>query len=335
MRNLIFFVLTLLTTTCFAQVEALSDTSEAPGRADKTRIGVVGGLPYLKGATGNATPILTHAHLYQYFYTGGDTGAQYFLISTSTMANSNGALFDAFQISATVGGWNGDNREIIDLYIASRATFSYNWLTRGTHQTTDGIVVYQNANNTFSIYGVLTGNFKFGTVSVQLNNQWKQLPTNLNGTKSATTPSGTLVFDSRNTATYPPVSTGGGSASWGDITGTLPSQTDLNTALSNKSDKFLTINQQTGSTYTLVASDCWKMLEFTQACTVTIPNSTLAAGCLVTWSQVGTGQVTFTAGSGVTMTSFQGYTKSGGQWALGNLYFRTTSAFVLGGQISN
>lgn len=311
------------------------DTTTRPGRTDAYRWGIIGNQPYIIPSTGNTVQTLVYNNLFQQFYTGGDTGAQYFLISTSTLANSNGALFDAYHITATVGAWDGNNREVIDLYVASRTTFYYNWISRGTHQTSDGIVVYQNANNTFSVYGVLTGNFKFGAVSVNLNNQWKQLPLNLLGTKSASTPSGTLVFDSRNTATYQPVSTGGGSASWGDITGTLSSQTDLNTALSNKSDKFLTINQQTGSTYTLVASDCWKMLEFTQACTVTIPNSTLAAGCLVTWSQVGTGQVTFTAGSGVTMTSFQGYTKSGGQWALGNLYFRTTSAFVLGGQISN
>lgn len=81
-----------------------------------------------------------------------------------------------------------------------------------------------------------------------------------------------------------------------------------------------------GTTYTLQASDNGKVLRFTSnsAVTVTMPNS-LSAGWNALWSQEGTGQVTFSTGSGATRRNRLGHTKSAGQYAEGSLSVRTNS----------
>lgn len=96
-------------------------------------------------------------------------------------------------------------------------------------------------------------------------------------------------------------------------------------------------NTQSGTTYTFVATDCNKKIYFTSssAVTVTIPASVVVAGCSVNWVQKGTGQVTFAAGSGLTLTSYSSYLKSAGQYAMGTVDFESTTAATLGGTISN
>lgn len=81
------------------------------------------------------------------------------------------------------------------------------------------------------------------------------------------------------------------------------------------------VNAQTGTTYTLQASDAGKMVTLSNASaiTVTLPNS-LSAGFVCSWAQKGAGQVTFTAAGGGTLNNRSGHTKSAGQYALGTLY---------------
>ena len=64
-------------------------------------------------------------------------------------------------------------------------------------------------------------------------------------------------------------------------------------------------NAQTGTTYSLVASDQDKLVTLSNAnpITLTIPPSVFSAGQLVNIQQIGAGQVTLAAGSGVTITS--------------------------------
>ena len=106
------------------------------------------------------------------------------------------------------------------------------------------------------------------------------------------------------------VSTGSG---W-DTSITLPSGTLVGTqdtqVLSNKTIT-TSINAQTGTTYTLAASDTDKLVTLSNASpiTVTIPaNSSInwSIGNAVKFSQLGAGQVTFTAGVGVTLRSTPG-----------------------------
>jgi len=64
-------------------------------------------------------------------------------------------------------------------------------------------------------------------------------------------------------------------------------------------------NAQTGTSYSLVASDQDKLVTLSNAAaiTLTVPPSVFSAGQLVNIQQIGAGQVTFAAGAGVTITS--------------------------------
>lgn len=66
-----------------------------------------------------------------------------------------------------------------------------------------------------------------------------------------------------------------------------------------------TLNAQTGTTYTLVATDATKVVTAANAdpITITVPPSVYVAGDVVTVVQTGAGQVTFAEGSGVTINS--------------------------------
>lgn len=135
-----------------------------------------------------------------------------------------------------------------------------------------------------------------------------------------------------------------GSVAWGAITGTLSSQTDLNTALAGKldttgtaakatilatarnlngvsfdgstdvtipSETIVGINAQSGTTYTLVLGDLGKDVNCSNAAAITLtvpPNSSVAfpIGSMIAISQGGAGAVTATAGAGVTLRTPNG-----------------------------
>ena len=67
----------------------------------------------------------------------------------------------------------------------------------------------------------------------------------------------------------------------------------------------LTLNAQTGTTYTLVAADSGKLVTSSNAAAIviTIPPSLFAAGEQVNVQSIGVGLTSFVAGSGVTITS--------------------------------
>jgi hypothetical protein len=77
-------------------------------------------------------------------------------------------------------------------------------------------------------------------------------------------------------------------------------------SLDYKAATTLTLNAQTGTTYTTVAADASaKFVTFTNASaiTVTIAPSLYAVGEQINFAQMGAGQVTFQGGSGVTLVS--------------------------------
>jgi len=90
------------------------------------------------------------------------------------------------------------------------------------------------------------------------------------------------------------------------------SNTDMDFVWAAKDDTTIQFNAQTGTTYTLVAADTNKLVTASNgsAITITIPPSVFAAGNIINVQQIGTGQVTFTAGAGVTITSTGGTSAS-------------------------
>ena len=87
-------------------------------------------------------------------------------------------------------------------------------------------------------------------------------------------------------------------------TDTLTNKT-LTTPTINSAKINLAFNAQTGTTYTLVASDSSKLVTASNAAAIviTIPPAIFTAGEQINVQQIGAGQVTFAAGVGVTVTS--------------------------------
>jgi len=81
--------------------------------------------------------------------------------------------------------------------------------------------------------------------------------------------------------------------------------TTANTTANAAQPAALTLNAQTGTTYTLIASDATKLVTLTNAAaiTLTLPPSVFTTGQQINLAQLGAGQVTFAAGVGVTIVS--------------------------------
>lgn len=98
-------------------------------------------------------------------------------------------------------------------------------------------------------------------------------------------------------------------------------------------------NLQTGTSYTLQASDNGGVVEVQNAASITftLPNN-LAKGfsCLVV--QTGAGQATFVAASGASFHTYLSTTKTAGQWAAVTLYIRANAGasaeYVLAGNMA-
>jgi hypothetical protein len=91
------------------------------------------------------------------------------------------------------------------------------------------------------------------------------------------------------------------------------------------------INDQTGTTYTLVAGDNGKVvvLDNASAVTVTVPSG-LEAGFNCSFVQKGAGQVSFSA-SGTTINNRQSHTKINAQYGVASIVAYAADTFVLAG----
>jgi hypothetical protein len=96
----------------------------------------------------------------------------------------------------------------------------------------------------------------------------------------------------------------------------------------------LTFNAQTGTTYTLVASDVNKLvtLNNASAVTVTIPNGVFTTGQQINFQQLGAGQVTFVSDGTTTFTGVG--TKLRAQYSAATLVCTGTNTFTLIGDIA-
>jgi len=101
----------------------------------------------------------------------------------------------------------------------------------------------------------------------------------------------------------------------------------------------LTLNAQTGTTYTLVLTDANKFITLSNASAITLtvpPNSSVAfeTGDQVNLMQLGAGQVTITAGSGVTIRSAGSKLKTNAQYAVATLVKIDTDIWVAVGNLA-
>lgn len=101
----------------------------------------------------------------------------------------------------------------------------------------------------------------------------------------------------------------------------------------------MTLNAQTGTTYTLALTDAHKLVTLNNASgiTVTIPTNASVAfeiGDQINLLQLGLGQVTVSPAVGVTMNSSGSKTKLFGQYAIGTLVKVATNGWVFLGNIA-
>lgn len=96
-----------------------------------------------------------------------------------------------------------------------------------------------------------------------------------------------------------------------------------------------TVNAQTGTTYTLDATDNGKIVTLSNGSgiTVTVPSG-LGAGFHCQCIQIGTGQVTFT-GSGATVNNRSSHTKIAGQYGVVGLSAYASNVFALAGDTAS
>jgi hypothetical protein len=99
------------------------------------------------------------------------------------------------------------------------------------------------------------------------------------------------------------------------------------------------LNNQTGTSYTLVASDAGDLVTLTNAAaiTLTIPtNATVAfaTGTQITISQNGVGKVTVAGAVGVTVNSADGFLSLRNQYSAGTLIKTNTNNWILIGDTS-
>ena len=109
--------------------------------------------------------------------------------------------------------------------------------------------------------------------------------------------------------------------------------TGNNTATSTIAGFAANINAQSNATYTLTTSDNGKIITFSNACTVTVPN-TLFAGFNCFLLQAGAGQVTI-VGAGVTVNNRTAYNKTAGTYAIATILGLNATTFVSSGDMSN
>lgn len=126
-----------------------------------------------------------------------------------------------------------------------------------------------------------------------------------------------------------------------DTTDTLTNKTltspTLNTPTINDARQNLTLNAQTGTTYTTVLTDNGRLVTLNNAAaiTLTVPlNSSVAyaTGAVINIQQIGAGQVTVAGASGVTVNGTG--TKTRAQWSAASLIKTATDTWTLIGDIT-
>ena len=114
------------------------------------------------------------------------------------------------------------------------------------------------------------------------------------------------------------------------------SNTNMDFTWIEQDDTTLSFNAQTGTTYTLVASDVAKLVTTSNgsAITVTIPPSVFSAGNQINVQSIGVGLTTFVAGAGVTITSAGATPKLRARYSACTIICTASNVFTIVGDLS-
>jgi hypothetical protein len=127
------------------------------------------------------------------------------------------------------------------------------------------------------------------------------------GSTSGTTTLQATATAGTNTLSLPPTTsdTLAGIAATQTLTNKTLTSPTINTPVINTAKINLSLNAQTGTTYTLVAADSGKLVTSSNAAAVviTVPPSVFAAGEQINVQSIGVGLTSFAQGAGVTITS--------------------------------
>ena len=112
----------------------------------------------------------------------------------------------------------------------------------------------------------------------------------------------------------------------------------LASELNNMATAMVSINAQTGTTYSVVLSDDGKLITCDNASSIAltiVPNSTVAfgIGTQINVMQLGAGTVTITAGSGVTLRSAGSKLKTDAQYAVATCLKIASDTWVVVGNL--
>jgi len=124
------------------------------------------------------------------------------------------------------------------------------------------------------------------------------------------------------------------------VDGDVLSASDVNATNEGVNDLAIaTFNAQTGTSYTLALTDVAKLVTLSNAAAITLtvpPNSTVAfpVGTQILLYQGGAGQVTLTAGAGVTIRSQGSKLKMSGQYAVAGLVKVATDEWAAFGNLT-
>ena len=124
------------------------------------------------------------------------------------------------------------------------------------------------------------------------------------------------------------------------IDGDVLSAADVNATNEGVNDLAIAVaNAQTGTSYTLALTDVAKVVKLTNAAAITLtvpPNSSVAfpTGTQILLYQGGAGQVTITAGAGVTINSSGSKLKLTNQYSVAGLLKLATDEWVAFGNLA-
>lgn len=263
-----------------------------------------------------------------------------------------------FKIGNGSDSWNNLPYTAIDPSTASSIYASISYV-ESTYLPISGSVNWSNINNKpdpiITLSGDLSGSVTLtdltsGTLNATISANSVALGTDTTGNyvASLTAGNGISITGSAGEGWAPTVSINSATASvtFANITSkpTTLSGYGITDALPiSASSDFATltisINTQTGTDYTLAVSDSGKLIEMNNANanTVIVPlNSSVPfpVGTKIDLIQIGAGQTTASAVSGVTINSKEGNIKLTGQWSAASLVKRGTDEWTLLGDLS-